>query len=103
VRGKVFSDEFAESGGLSNHIVDEGRIIVAGFDGKLYSVEFTDDLGDMKPVSIGELGTRVEFISNSGSSTVYVAINSFESDEEGCRIVNPGSLVIGKLITGATQ
>jgi hypothetical protein len=103
VKGRVFSDEFAESGGLSNHLFNEDKIIVAGFDGNLYSVEFTDDLGDMKPVSIGELGTRVEFISNSGTSTVYVAINSFESDEEGCRIVNPGSLVIGKLVAGASQ
>jgi hypothetical protein len=103
VRAKAFSDVFAESGGLSNHIFKENEILVSGFDGKLYSVKFTDDPEEMTPVLIGELGRRVEFIANSGASPVFVAINSFESDEVGSRMVNPGSLVIGKMVSGTAQ
>jgi hypothetical protein len=103
IREKAFTDTFAESGGLSDLVFEGDEVFVAGFDGQLYRIDLTNGVESGSPSSIGKIGERVEFLSRSVSSPVFVAINSFEPDEEGGVMAKPGWLAIARLNSGGSR
>jgi hypothetical protein len=100
----VVKDQFQGTGGLSNTVQSEdGYWLIATYAGELFSIDLSQDLSRLSPVSIGDVGPRTERLDFFGSRSSVLALNSFETDEEGLNIVTPGAMVVGRAADFSAQ
>jgi hypothetical protein len=95
-----FAQAFNDQGGLANLVIgQDSQWLISTYSGKLYSVEFGDELQASELQLLGRIGSsidRVDYYADSNRTNV-VAISAFTVDEDGVRIAAPGSLVYGRL------
>lgn len=104
ISANSFLSGFLEEGGLANLVTGrDSQWMIATYSGKLYSVETAGDLQQSTLQLIGSLGPRVDRFDYYADRSSVVAISSFTSDEEGIRIVSPGSLNYGNISDLQTQ
>jgi len=93
-----FTEGFAGEGGLSNFVFgQDSQWLISTYAGNLYSVDVADDVGTSRLGLIGAIGARVDRIDYYADRTSVVAISSFTLDDNGIRLVTPGSLLVRKL------
>jgi hypothetical protein len=95
-RQQVFADELQDAGALSNVVFDgQASLFGATYSGSLFSIDLSD-LGAGRLTSLGVVGSRVDHLAYNSARETFVAIDSFELDEQGLNIASSGSLVIAR-------
>jgi len=96
----VFLDAFRDQGGLSELISwQDDQWLLATYSGKLFSISATGSFEDATPNLVGEIGPRIDRVSYLPNRDSLVAIQSCATDDDGLQITQPGSVVVGKLVS----
>lgn len=96
---RVFSQDFAGEGGLSNFVSWQGsQWLISTYSGKLFSAGISSDLQNSQLQYLGPIGSRVERIDYYGDRESIVAIESFTLEDDGLQLASPGSIVVGKVL-----
>lgn len=104
-RNKVSSTAFLpfdNEGGLTNVTSSgDGQWMFSTYSGKLYSVD-SQDVESLSAAFLGSVGARTERVDYFGTRAI-VALNSFEPDEAGTLILEPGAVVLGRMSGDTAQ
>lgn len=104
VSSNLFVSEFSQEEGLTSFIpAADGQWLLSTHSGNLYSVGVGDDPQKASPQLMTYLGPRTDQIAFLSARSSVVAINSFESNENGDEILAMGSLVVAKMSDFSTQ
>lgn len=104
-KGKVvsfnaFSDVFEDQGGLSELVSwQNDQWLTATYSGKLFSIAATGGFEDATPNLVGEIGPRIDQVSYLPSRDSLVALQSCATDDDGVQVTEPGSVVVGRLVS----
>ncbi|MFY9607144.1 MAG: hypothetical protein WAU45_00855 [Blastocatellia bacterium] len=105
-KGKVtsrnlFSEDFRDQGGLSElvPVKDTEDWLMATYSGKLLSITASGDFEKSRPQLIASIAPRTERLDYLTSRDRFVAVQSCASDEEALPVTQPGSVVVGKVIS----
>jgi hypothetical protein len=98
----VFSEEFTDQGGLSElvSVPDSNEWLMATYAGKLFSASTSANFEESSPQLIGEIAPRTERLDYLASRSSIVAVQSCAAGSDGLEITEPGSVAVGKLISG---
>lgn len=89
------SEPFQDELGVSGLVLREsGDALLSTRTGKLFSIAVSDGVGEVSLELMGEMGSRLDYLTYNLAENKIVALNSFEMDEEEQRIAYPGALVI---------
>jgi len=99
VREKVFDLEFKDEVALSNVVFDPDNsvLLLSTYTGRLYSIDLLPGVDAATEALLGEIGSRVESLSSNAGGSTIVAISSYDTNEEGVDITQPGSVVVVRL------
>jgi hypothetical protein len=96
----VFLDAFRDQGGLSELISwQDDHWLLATYSGKLFSISATGSFEDAAPDLVGEIGPRINRVSYLPNRDSLVALQSCATADDGVQITEPGSVVVGKLVS----
>lgn len=98
VSHRVYGDEFAGKGGVSNLLLDKdaSTSYIATYDGDVFSFTSAGE-GELPVLSrIGKIGPRVSSIMKWGVDNTIIGVSSFEVDGDG-RFLGLGSLVVARV------
>jgi hypothetical protein len=104
-RNKVTSTAvlpFDNEGGLTNVSGSgDGQWMFSTYSGRLFSVD-SQDVDSLSATFLGSVGLRTERVDYFGTRAI-VALNSFEPDEAGTLILEPGAVVLGRMSGDSAQ
>jgi hypothetical protein len=104
-RNKVSSQAvipFDGEGGLTNVTNSgDGEWMFSTYSGRLYSVN-SHEVDSLSAAFLGFVGSRTERVDYFGTRAI-VALNSFEPDDAGTVILEPGAVVLGRMIGDTAQ
>jgi len=100
VSHNVFTDVFEDQGGLSELVSwQNDQWLTATYSGKLFSIQATGSFEDAAPNLVGEIGPRIDRVSYLPNRDSLVALQSCATADDGVQITEPGSVVVGKLVS----
>lgn len=97
VNQTVFTDAFADQGGLLNLFSDDqGNRYLSTYSGNIYELRNAQEVNSASVNLLGRLGERLGSVTYFAAREDFVATNSLEADASGDAILAPGSLLLAK-------
>jgi hypothetical protein len=93
----VLSALFAEDLSLSGLVIqEEGQSLVSTYTGRVFSIGYSEGSSDAQAELLGEIGSRVDYLTYNFEREKIVALSSAaqDQDENGETVQRPGGLVI---------
>ena len=93
-RVSVLNEMFSEDVSLSGLILQEGGVgVVSTYAGRVFSTAFASSSDEPDIGTIGEIGSRVDYVTYNAARESFVAISSSE-DQEGDGPSEPSALIV---------